>query len=213
MELARLLPWPPRRGTTSSKCRRHSPRVSDRRDPELRRAGDRCLAGRPVSPSGFEFADDDVDLAVGQHSARALRKRRHRGPGNSVGGYTANDRIVSDGEINRIAQADCGAARSIRTMASGTVSRIEETEVHNSVRSDDLCIRWIASATSGSHRQGCCKYNGYAIHRLSSFIPEASMPERMASGRRCQVRMRSCCETMMPATIPNATCEATNQSQ
>jgi hypothetical protein len=82
-----------------------------------------------------------------------LRKRGHGGSGNSVGGYAANRGVVGNGQINRIAKSDCGAALSIRTMAPGTISRIEETEIHNFVRRDDLYIRWIASAAGGSDRR------------------------------------------------------------
>ena len=57
-----------------------------------------------LGPAGSNSADDDIDLVVGQHSAGVLRKRRHGGSGNSVGGYAANRGIVGDGEVNRICQ-------------------------------------------------------------------------------------------------------------
>src|SRR5579872_998427 len=116
-----------------------------------------------LAPAGSNSGDDDVDLVVGQHSAGVLRKRRHSGSCNSVGGYATNRGIVGDGEVNGVSKSDRGAALSIRAVASGTVPGIEETEIHNLGRRDRLRICWrapgcaVASAAGQQRRQYPCR--------------------------------------------------------
>jgi len=190
--------------------------------------GARSRIGRSLSvpqriwlgPAASHSADNDMDLIVGQHAAGVLRKRRHRRSRNSVGRHAPDRGVVGDSEINWIAKSNRRAALSIRAMASGTVPRVEKIEVHNPVRWDHSRFHWRTSlgTASSAGRQSCQRYrqkNCGLLHGLvhSSLIPDPSTPARKASGKCCHVRIRSCLETTMPATIPNATCDATNQPQ
>ena len=160
------------------------------------------MAHRPLSASGFAQRvriplHDDVDLLVGQHSARVLRKRRHGGSRNSVGGYAANGGIVGNGEINRIAKSDRGAALSIRAVASRTVPGVEKIEVHNLVRRDHLPHpRRMPRVATGRWRdcEQCCrqKYCPRVSRRFvlsAAFVPSCRKlpcPSGERAAARCQ---------------------------
>jgi len=66
------------------------------------------------------------------------------------------------------------------------------------------------ATVSGAHLYGFPSPDSDCDLRGAHVLP---VPARRESGRPCHVRMRSCRETTMPATIPKPTCEVTNRSQ
>jgi hypothetical protein len=86
---------------------------------------------RPRSNSSHQ----GVDLFIGQHSARTLRKGWHWSTGYSIRGGAANHSIVRNCEKNRIGQSDSCSTFAFGAMTSCAVLSIEEIEV------DDL-TRW-----------------------------------------------------------------------
>src|SRR5216684_919542 len=136
--------------------------------------------------------------------------------------------VVGNCEKNWISQSNGGSALTAHAVASCTVLSIERIEVDDLARWHDR--RLSAMEDGGAIARGASKQrdgrndrdsneNGARLHCrvlspfFSSIAPGTSMPARTANGRYCQVRMRSCLETMMPATMPNPIWEMTNQSQ
>jgi len=81
-----------------------------------------------------------IDLFVCEHSASALLKCGHRRATYSVGGYGANHRIVSDCQENGIAQSVARSAASASAVASRAVLCVENIELQNLIRRDDLGV-------------------------------------------------------------------------
>src|ERR1700687_333032 len=158
-----------------------------------------------------------VDLFFGEHSACTLCKSRHRRAGNSVGGDAANHGVVCNCEKDRIRQSNGSSALAVHTVAACTVLSVERIEIDDFARWHDRSQlrsmgagKTAAGATSHERNEGCDNdENRSMLHcRLlspffSSIAPGTSIPARTPSGSNCQVRTRTCRETMMPATIPN----------
>ena len=89
-------------------------------------------------PPRTNAVHDGIDLRRGQQTAGALRKRRHGGSRNTVGGDTADRRIVGDGEVHRIGQRERGSPDAVRAVASGAVRGVEDGEVDDFVGRDHL---------------------------------------------------------------------------
>src|SRR5207302_4953502 len=132
---------------------------------------------------------------------------------------------VCDRKKNRIRQRHGGSALTVHAVAPCTVLSVERIEVDDFARWYDRRLRSIdpgrtaAGGTSQEYNDPEGNENGSMIHcrPLSPFVsssaPGASIPARTTRGKYCQVRMRSCLDTMMPATMPNPIWEITNQSQ
>src|SRR5258707_12000800 len=127
------------RGAIGSICLRTTLRIS------------RCARGirwrsRVVQNVGLRPGTDPihqrVDLLVGEHPSRTLRKRRHRYAEYSACDSAANHAIVSDCKKNGIAQSDRRSTLSARTMASCAVLRVEQTELHDLARRDNFGVRF-----------------------------------------------------------------------
>src|SRR5262249_2156059 len=171
-------------------------------------------------PPPADAGDDRLDLRVGEHSAGALRERRHRGTADAGADDAADGGVVGQGQIERVAQGLCGSAPSLRPVAPGAIRRVERVARRHLVGTDGLRFicglpREALFAGRGGQRDPC-EDRGRELHRSFSSPrsrPDASIPARTANGAPCQVRMRVRLETTSPATIPNPNCETTNQSQ
>src|SRR5258705_8419340 len=110
-------------------------------------------------------------------------------------------------------------------MASGAVLAVKEIELYDLAWWNHHGIgtrgarRTAASGASEDRNDRKSDENRSTIHygcpspSFSSIAPGASIPARTANGIYCQVRMRCCLETTMPATRPKPICEITNQNQ
>src|ERR1700756_503419 len=133
--------------------------------------------------------------------------------------------FIDNGEIHRIGKGNRGSPTPFRAMAGGAVLRVESAEVHNLIRRHRfrtflrLTVWSAASREEYKGESGECTPLRGAAHRLSSpllpgeIVPGASIPARRTTDTFSRVGMLSWRTTTGPATIPKATCEATNQNQ
>jgi hypothetical protein len=62
-----------------------------------------------------------INLLVREHAPGTLCKRRHLSPGNAIGSYTSQDRIIGDGEVNWICEGNRSSTLPVGPVATGTV--------------------------------------------------------------------------------------------
>jgi len=79
-----------------------------------------------------------IDLLVGEHSTRTLRKRGHGRAGHSVGDRAPNHIVVGNGEQHGIRQSAGGSTPAILAMASGAVFSIDNLEGNDLARRFNL---------------------------------------------------------------------------
>src|SRR5882724_6026987 len=110
-------------------------------------------------------------------------------------------------------------------MAGGAVLCVESAEVHNLIRCHllrtlpRLTVWSAASREEYKGENGECRqiwdpgHRGFSPLSRGGTSPGASIPARRANDTFSRVGMLVWRTTTAPATIPKATCEATNQNQ
>jgi hypothetical protein len=74
-------------------------------------------------------ADNRIDLFVGQHAARALRKSGHGRRRNSAGGRVTQGRVVCDRKVYGIGERDRSSAVSLCAMTARAVLLVEGAKI------------------------------------------------------------------------------------
>src|SRR5262249_38292923 len=92
------------------------------------------------APARSNFFADQIDLRLGQHPARTLRKSRHRGSVHAFGNNFAYGDVVCDRQIDGVGESDGSAPTSFRTVTAGAVLPIQRLEIHNFTGSQDFGI-------------------------------------------------------------------------
>ncbi len=179
--------------------------------------------GKVTSPQRVGFcpraysADNGIDLYVGQHAASALAQMAGIGvPGTPfamVCRMTASSAIArKTGSPNAIA----APAFTVRSVTSCTVLAIKDIGVDNFDRVElrltpeqDVQANCCKPRTRAGRRSRmpnvwlCGSFTGSCLHRSHPLLPALRSQHGEQEENTASVRIRSCLETMMPATIPN----------
>ena len=86
--------------------------------------GSACARISRTRPALVNTGDQQVDLAVSQGTAGALRKRWHRRVRNSLANHAAHCRVIDNREINGIVHRDGRTGLSVNAVAACTVLAI-----------------------------------------------------------------------------------------
>ena len=137
---------------------------------------------------------DHVDLLVGEHSAGALGKGRHRGSPHAVGDDFAHRRVVRNGQIDRIGERDGRASPSVLRRGNPRSSPRTGRRIpgpHSAPGSPNRCAAGRAASRNRRaapprerrmHRVPECVHGRSSPFPRGGIIPGASTPARNANG-------------------------------
>jgi hypothetical protein len=89
--------------------------------------------------------NQNVDLSIGQHSARLLRKSRHRGSWPALLDRFMDGGVVRDSKIDRPADAHRQGTLPIRPVASRTVLGKKQMKIGDVSGTNHGCLNRLAA--------------------------------------------------------------------